>query len=58
MITVSTTSPGEAREMIDLLRTAPAWLDWRVYEMGTLAASSADGRTWTEPDRVIRQEAR
>ena len=42
MITVSTTSEAEARGMADLLRAAPAWLDWRVYRMGTQVASSAD----------------
>ncbi len=58
MIIASTTSPGEAREMTDLFRTAPPWLDWKVFEMGALVASSADLRTWTDPDRVIRQDVR
>jgi hypothetical protein len=57
MITVSTTSAPEAREVTDLLRKVPAWLDWRVYQMGALVASSADLRTWTGPDRVVRQDA-
>jgi len=61
MITVSTTSAPEAREMTDLLRAVPAWRDWRVYEMGTLVASSADLRTWTGPEPArqdTQQEAR
>ena len=49
MIIVSTGSSGEAREVTDLFRTAPAWLDWRVYLLGSQVASSADLRTWTEP---------
>ena len=50
MITVSTTSAAEARLMTDLFRAAPAWYDWRVYQMGTQVASSADLRTWTGPE--------
>ena len=52
MIIVSTGSPGEAREITELFRTAPAWLDWRVYQLGTQVASSADLRTWTEPEKA------
>lgn len=55
MIIVSTGSDGEARETTDLFRTAPAWLDWRVYQLGVLVASSADGRTWTEPGKAEKR---
>jgi hypothetical protein len=48
MITVTTTSPGETREMASLLRAAPAWLDWRIYHMGSLVVSSADARNRAE----------
>ena len=58
MITVSTTSPGEARDVTDMFRKAPAHLDWQIYHLGTQVASSADLRTWTGPDKVLRQEAR
>lgn len=52
MIIVSTGSAGEAREVTELFRTAPAWLDWRIYQLGTEVASSADARTWTEPEKT------
>ena len=57
MITVSTTSEGEARVVADLFRVAPAWLDWRVYRMGTQVASSADQRAVPAPEPES-QEAR
>lgn len=40
MITVSTTSPEEARAAEKLFRQA-SWLNWRVYQTDALVASSA-----------------
>ena len=57
MITVSTTSAGEAQVMADLFRAAPAWLDWRVYHLGALTASSGRLRTWAAPE-TGNQDAR
>ena len=57
MITVSTTSEAEARVMADLFRAAPAWLDWRVYHLGALTASSGRLRTWAAPE-TGNQDAR
>ena len=62
-ITVSTTSPAEARAMIGLLRTAPASLSYEVYLGGVRVArrSSTPGEPevtdpgrWPPPDPELR----
>jgi hypothetical protein len=57
MVTVSTTSDAEARMITERLRTAPAWLDWRVYRLGAQVASSADLRAGSVAE-AESQEAR
>ena len=43
MITVSTTHPAEAREIIGLMRQAPAGLGYKVYLLGTEVAVRPPG---------------